>query len=144
MWQCVPTFWCPPLILDQSLPIQKWCQRLLPDCRTPLSATQPILSHHKNINNNSIFIWPNCNVFDAISSLSLTLIFIQNIVKEAAVIPQDCTMSEKSLATVGSIPNAKVMTGNATAPPPSDVIPATNAPKTMVKVICQRSAKYWK
>ena len=39
------------------------------------------------------------------------------------LLPQDCIISEKSLATVGATFNAKVITGNATAPPPSDVIP---------------------
>ena len=33
------------------------------------------------------------------------------------------TMMEKSLAILGDTPSAKVMTGNATAPPPSLVIP---------------------
>jgi hypothetical protein len=41
-------------------------------------------------------------------------------------------MSEKSLATDGLIPRARVMTGKATAPPPSDVIPPIVAPKTIV------------
>jgi hypothetical protein len=44
-------------------------------------------------------------------------------------------MSEKSLATAGSIFKAKVMTGKATAPPPSEVAPATMDPKTMVMVM---------
>ena len=39
---------------------------------------------------------------------------------------------EKSLAMAGGIPRAKVMTGNATAPPPSDVAPPIMAPKIMV------------
>ena len=38
-------------------------------------------------------------------------------------LPTDCTISEKSLATFGSIFNSKVITGNATAPPPSEVMP---------------------
>ena len=33
-------------------------------------------------------------------------------------LPQDCIISEKSLATAGGIRNAKVITGKATAPPP--------------------------
>ncbi len=37
--------------------------------------------------------------------------------------PQDWIISEKSLATVGSTFNASVITGKATAPPPSVVIP---------------------
>ena len=49
--------------------------------------------------------------------------FIKKMVKAAAVIPQDCIMSEKSLATMGLMPNPRVITGKATAPPPSDVIP---------------------
>ena len=32
-------------------------------------------------------------------------------------------MSEKSLAMAGEIPRAKVITGKATAPPPSEVMP---------------------
>ena len=39
------------------------------------------------------------------------------------ILPQDCIINEKSLATVGLTFNAKVITGKATAPPPSDVIP---------------------
>ena len=50
-------------------------------------------------------------------------------------LPKDCVISEKSLATEGSIFKAKVMTGNATAPPPSDVAPATMEPKIMVMVM---------
>jgi hypothetical protein len=41
-------------------------------------------------------------------------------------------MSEKSLATPGSIARARVMTGKATAPPPSDVAPPIMDPKIMV------------
>ena len=48
---------------------------------------------------------------------------IQKMVNAAAVIPQDWIISEKSRATAGAIPKARVMTGNATAPPPSLVIP---------------------
>merc|ERR1711962_179943 len=58
--------------------------------------------------------------------------FIQKIVKAAADIPQDWIIKLKSLATAGLIPSARVITGKATAPPPSLVIPATKAPKTMV------------
>ena len=63
------------------------------------------------------------------------------------IIPTDWIMTLKSLATVGAIPRAKVITwrcwelrlnqkrlkftGKATAPPPSLVIPATSAPKTL-------------
>jgi len=43
-------------------------------------------------------------------------------------------MREKSLATAGSILMARVMTGNATAPPPSDVMPPTAAPRIIVNV----------
>ena len=39
---------------------------------------------------------------------------------------------EKSLATDGVMPKARVMTGKAIAPPPSDVAPPTIAPKIMV------------
>ena len=48
---------------------------------------------------------------------------IQKIVKAAAVIPQDWIISEKSRATAGDMLKARVMTGKATAPPPSLVIP---------------------
>ena len=41
-------------------------------------------------------------------------------------------MREKSLATDGETLSAKVMTGKATAPPPSEVAPATIDPKIMV------------
>ena len=47
-------------------------------------------------------------------------------------LPQDWHIIEKSLATDGSIPSARVMTGNATAPPPSEVAPPIMAPKIMV------------
>ena len=50
-------------------------------------------------------------------------------------------MMEKSLATVGRIPKANVMTGKAIAPPPSDVAPPTMAPKTMVSERMYRSGK---
>ena len=41
-------------------------------------------------------------------------------------------MRDKSLATAGLMPRASVMTGKATAPPPSEVIPATMAPPIIV------------
>ncbi len=50
-------------------------------------------------------------------------------------------MREKSLATAGLMPNARVITGKATAPPPSDVIPPTAAPKIIVKVRAYLSGK---
>ena len=43
--------------------------------------------------------------------------------KNYEILPQDWIISEKSLATFGQTFNAKVITGNATAPPPSEVIP---------------------
>ena len=48
---------------------------------------------------------------------------IQKMVKAAAIIPQDWIISEKSRATAGAIPKARVITGKATEPPPSLVIP---------------------
>jgi hypothetical protein len=50
-------------------------------------------------------------------------------------------MMEKSLATAGAIPRARVMTGKAMAPPPSEVAPPTIAPKIMVTVKMYRSGK---
>lgn len=50
-------------------------------------------------------------------------IFIHSIVNAAAVMPTDCIIKEKSRAMEGLIPNAKVITGNATVAPPSLVIP---------------------
>ena len=44
-------------------------------------------------------------------------------------------MSEKSLAIEGGILRARVMTGKATAPPPSDVAPPIAEPKIIVIVI---------
>jgi len=41
-------------------------------------------------------------------------------------------MKEKSRATGGAIPKTRVMTGKATAAPPSEVAPATIEPNTMV------------
>ena len=68
-----------------------------------------------------------------------SLIRIQNIVNAAAIIPtfqidhiqfyefqyspHDWIIKEKSLATAGLIPRASVITGKATAPPPSLVMP---------------------
>ena len=48
---------------------------------------------------------------------------IQKMVKAAVVIPQDWIISEKSRAIAGEILKARVMTGKATPPPPSLVIP---------------------
>ncbi len=49
-------------------------------------------------------------------------------------------MSEKSLAMAGLIPRARVITGKATAPPPSEVMPGKNWPKffcqLMVIIVC--------
>jgi hypothetical protein len=50
-------------------------------------------------------------------------------------LPQDCVINEKSLAIVGLIFKTRVMTGKATAPPPSEVAPATIDPKIMVMVM---------
>ena len=44
-------------------------------------------------------------------------------------------MKEKSRATVEEVFNIRVMTGNATAPPPSAVAPPMKDPKIMVMVI---------
>jgi hypothetical protein len=53
-------------------------------------------------------------------------------------------MIEKSLAMVDDMFNARVMTGKATAPPPSEVAPAIMAPKTIVTESKYRLEKYWK
>ena len=73
-----------------------------------------------------------------------SLIFIQKMVKAAAVIPQDWIIRLKSLATEGEIPRARVITGKATAPPPSLVIPATVAPNIMVMDSKYLEGKYEK
>ena len=57
---------------------------------------------------------------------------MSNLDHKKLFLPQDWIMSEKSLAMAGGIPRANVMTGKATAPPPSDVIPPTVAPTIMV------------
>ena len=49
--------------------------------------------------------------------------FMKNMVNEAADIPNDCMRTEKSRAVTGDILKARVITGKATAPPPSLVIP---------------------
>ena len=49
--------------------------------------------------------------------------FMYMLKKNYETLPQDWIISEKSLATLGQTFNAKVITGNATAPPPSEVIP---------------------
>ena len=54
------------------------------------------------------------------------------MVKVAATMPTVWIIMEKSLATGGVMPSTRVMTGKATAPPPTEVAPATSAPKTMV------------
>ena len=53
------------------------------------------------------------------------LTFMNNIENVAAVIPTDWMIMLKSLATVGWTAKASVITGKATAPPPTLVIPAT-------------------
>ena len=70
-----------------------------------------------------------------------SLILIQKMVKAAAVIPQDWIIRLKSLATEGAMPRARVITGKATAPPPSLVMPATVAPKIIVMERRYRSGK---
>eukprot|EP00615_Pteridomonas_danica_P003227 CAMPEP_0114343988 /NCGR_PEP_ID=MMETSP0101-20121206/11064_1 /TAXON_ID=38822 ORGANISM="Pteridomonas danica, Strain PT" /NCGR_SAMPLE_ID=MMETSP0101 /ASSEMBLY_ACC=CAM_ASM_000211 /LENGTH=86 /DNA_ID=CAMNT_0001479075 /DNA_START=1282 /DNA_END=1542 /DNA_ORIENTATION=+ len=50
----------------------------------------------------------------------------------AAVIPTDCIKNEKSRATIGDIPKTSVITGKATAAPPSDVAPASIDPNIIV------------
>ena len=50
-------------------------------------------------------------------------------------LPQHWIIMEKSLATEGDRWRTKVMTGNATAPPPSDVAPPIKEPTSMVMVI---------
>ncbi len=53
-------------------------------------------------------------------------------------------MKEKSLATAGGMCKANVMTGKATAPPPSDVAPPMKDPNAMVIDIGYREGKYEK
>ena len=48
-------------------------------------------------------------------------------------------MSEKSRATLGGIWNPRVITGKATAPPPSLVAPAMKEPNAMVTLMNQFS-----
>ena len=82
----------------------------------------------------------NAPLLQNIKECFSSLILIQNIVNAAAVIPtikddlrylshsisyspHDWIIKEKSLATAGLIPRASVITGKATAPPPSLVMP---------------------
>ena len=58
-----------------------------------------------------------------VKNAGVYLTFIKKIVKAAAVIPHDCIIREKSRAIAGFMPKARVITGKATAPPPSEVIP---------------------
>ena len=51
---------------------------------------------------------------------------------------QTWIMNEKSRATAGIMPKARVMTGKAMAAPPSLVAPASMDPKVMVMLIYQR------
>ena len=67
-----------------------------------------------------------------------TKTFIHIIVHAAAVMPTDWIMYEKSRATGGAMPKARVMTGNAIAAPPSLVAPANIDPKIIVMDIYQR------
>ena len=60
------------------------------------------------------------------SALHSHLILMNRMVNDAANIPHDWSMTEKSLATLGGVVNARVMIGKATAPPPSFVIPKSN------------------
>merc|ERR1719500_282700 len=55
--------------------------------------------------------------------------FIQKMVKAAADMPQDWIIKLKSRATAGLMPRASVITGKATAPPPSLVIPGHQGTK---------------
>jgi hypothetical protein len=48
--------------------------------------------------------------------------------------PIDWIIKEKTLASADGIPSTFVKTGNATAPPPSDVAPAIKEPKIIVSV----------
>ena len=48
---------------------------------------------------------------------------MKKMAKEAALMPVACIIMEKSLAMDGAMLNARVITGKATAPPPSDVMP---------------------
>ena len=49
--------------------------------------------------------------------------------------PTDWIKKEKSLACEGGTPSVRVSTGKAIAAPPSEVAPATIAPKHMVRVM---------
>ena len=57
-------------------------------------------------------------------------------------LPTDCTISEKSLATFGFIFNSKVITGNATAPPPSEVMPKNKLRSTYICILNSSIPKY--
>ena len=61
------------------------------------------------------------------------------ITSAAATMPTDWIIREKSRATWGSMPKPRVMMGNATAPPPSLVVPAMNDPSAMVADMSQYS-----
>ena len=57
---------------------------------------------------------------------------VHSLVHSTSSDVQPWIMSEKSRATEGAMPRASVMTGKATAPPPSDVMPAMVAPNIIV------------
>jgi hypothetical protein len=55
------------------------------------------------------------------------------------VMPIDCMAKPKFRATSGGILKMSVMTGKATAPPPSALAPAIKEPKTIVRDMNQYS-----
>ena len=65
-------------------------------------------------------------------ALHETGIFSPIIKVLAAVMPMLWQAKEKLRAADGKISNNKVKTGNATAPPPSELAPAIKEPNTMV------------
>ena len=67
-----------------------------------------------------------------------SLTCIHTSANAAATMPTDWIMKLKSRATAGLMPSASVITGKATAAPPSEVAPATSDPNTMVTLISQR------
>ena len=88
---------------------------------------------------NPIFFWGGVRTLSTVSNPTTTpttppiehrmsechssWTLMKKILKAAADIPQDWIIKEKSRATEGGILKARVMTGKATAPPPSLVIP---------------------
>ena len=101
-------------------------QKLVKNILTKLGENMPVIY----LNPTIIPITPPRKEY--IRAVRSIVIFLKKITREAQVIPTDWIIREKSRATEGDILKPSVITGNATAPPPSLVAPAINEPNNIV------------